>query len=169
MDRGNRKSRGDRLIRFTEGTLRMLGYLLILLMGILVLDVVWQVLARYLMKSPSSFTDELARFLLIWVGLFGSAYALGKKRHLAIDLFVNRLKGKKRVVAGDVIRLMILLFIVPVLVVGGTRLVWITLTLKQVSASLAIPLGVVYLALPISGLLMVVFVLADWAESRKTG
>jgi len=155
------------MTHFTEGTLRVLGYLLILLMAALVLDVVWQVLARYLMKSPSSFTDELARFLLIWVGLFGSAYALGKKRHLAIDLFVNRLKGRNRSMAGNFIRIMMILFIVPVLVVGGSRLVWITLTLKQVSASLAIPLGIVYLALPLSGILMVIFVVADWVESRK--
>ncbi len=42
-------------------------YILVLLMGLLVLDVVWQVFTRYVLNSPSIFTDELARSLLIWV------------------------------------------------------------------------------------------------------
>jgi hypothetical protein len=55
-------------------------------MIILVLDVLWQVVSRYLLSSPSSFTDELAGFLLIWVGFIGAAYTTGLKGHLAIDI-----------------------------------------------------------------------------------
>jgi len=138
---------------------RILGMVLILLMIVLVIDVVWQVLARYLLKSPSSFTDELARFLLIWVGLLGAAYALGKKKHLAIDLFIKQLSSTKQQKTGRLIDLLIILFALGVMVIGGIRLVWITLTLKQVSAGLGLPLGILYLAVPISGLLMILFTL----------
>ena len=72
---------------------------LVLITGILVLDVLWQVISRYLLKSPSSFTDELARFLLIWVGILGAAYATGKKMHLAIDVLINRFNPKNRAIA----------------------------------------------------------------------
>ena len=44
------------------------------IMAILVVDVLWQVISRYVLSSPSSFTDELAGFLLIWVGLFGGEH-----------------------------------------------------------------------------------------------
>ena len=47
---------------------------LIFLMAFLVVDVLWQVLSRYILVSPSSVTDELAGYLLIWVGLLGAAY-----------------------------------------------------------------------------------------------
>ena len=60
------------------------------IMAILVVDVLWQVISRYILSSPSSFTDELAGFLLIWVGLFGAAYVAGKNEHLAIDLMLQR-------------------------------------------------------------------------------
>lgn len=51
---------------------------LIFLMAFLVVDVLWQVLSRYILVSPSSVTDELAGYLLIWVGLLGAAYVSGK-------------------------------------------------------------------------------------------
>ena len=52
----------------------------------LVVCVVWQVFSRYVLNQPSTLTDELARFLMIWVGLLGAAYTVGAQRHLAIDL-----------------------------------------------------------------------------------
>lgn len=150
-----------------EQVSRVLGLLLILLMITLVLDVVWQVAARYLVKSPSSFTDELARYLLIWVGLLGSAYALGKKKHLAIDFFTAKLSGHKKQRLDILINIIIILFAISVLVAGGGRLVFLTLTLKQVSPALGIPLGYIYLALPLSGLFMVFYGIHDIIDNSR--
>lgn len=66
------------------------------LSSVLVVCVVWQVISRYVLGSPSIVTDELARFLFMWVGLIGAAYATGLKRHLAIDLLVLKLTGKRK-------------------------------------------------------------------------
>jgi TRAP-type C4-dicarboxylate transport system permease small subunit len=145
---------------------KALEILLIVLMIALVLDVVWQVAARYLVKSPSSFTDELARFLLIWVGLFGSAYALGKKRHLAIDILPSKLEGKRKALLLNFINILVIAFVISVLIIGGTRLVYITLSLNQISPALGIPLGYVYLSLPLSGLFMVYYSLHDLIEKK---
>ena len=51
-------------------------------MGLLVIDVLWQVFTRFVLGNPSSFTEELARYLMIWVGLLGASYAAGKRMHL---------------------------------------------------------------------------------------
>ena len=75
---------------------RFLGATVALLMGVMVINVLWQVASRYLLGSPSVFTDELANYLLIWVGLLGAAYASGKKMHLAIDLLPNKLEGARK-------------------------------------------------------------------------
>ena len=69
---------------------RILELFLIILMSVLVVDVLWQVFSRYLLSSPSSFTDELAGFLLIWVGVLGAAYVAGRKEHLAIDILIQK-------------------------------------------------------------------------------
>ena len=69
----------------------------IFLLGILVIDVLWQVFSRYILTSPSSFTDEIAGFLLIWVGLLGAAFVAGKNEHLAIDLILHNASPKKTI------------------------------------------------------------------------
>ena len=75
---------------------KYLEFLLVFLMSALVLDVLWQVASRYILNSPSSYTDELAGFLLIWVGFFGAAYVSGKREHLAIDLLLQKSSKKRK-------------------------------------------------------------------------
>ncbi len=136
---------------------KYLGYLLAAIMGLMVLDVVWGVIMRYLFNSPSSFTDELARYFLIWVGLLGAALAAGKQMHLAIDLLPKKLEPEGRKRLNIIIEIIIFLFALSILVIGGARLVYITLTLGQASPSLGIPLGYIYIVLPLSGLLIMYY------------
>ncbi len=136
---------------------RALGWVVVVLMGVAVLNVLWQVFTRFVLANPSSFTDELARYLLIWIGLLGASYAAGQQMHLAIDLLPTKLTGRPRFYLGALIEACIFLFALSVLVIGGIYLVALTLTLGQTSAALHVPLGYVYLALPLSGLLMMFY------------
>lgn len=155
---------------------RALGWVLVALMGIAVINVLWQVFTRFVLADPSSFTDELARYLLIWIGLLGASYATGMQMHLAIDLLPAKLTGRPRFYVGVLIEACIFLFAVAVLVVGGIHLVSLTLMLGQTSAALHVPLGYVYLILPLSGLLMMYYAvraalrhraaLNEWEASR---
>lgn len=145
----------------------LLGGALALLMGGLVLDVLWQVLTRFVLSSPSSFTDELARYLLIWVSLLGGAYTAGQRMHLAIDLLPTRLTGRARHAVGALIEGVVLLFALAVMVVGGARLVGLTLLLGQTSAALQIPLGYVYTVLPLSGALIAFYSLVFLDEHLR--
>lgn len=136
---------------------KVVAYILIILMAANVLNVLWQVFTRFILRHPSSFSEELARYLLVWVGVLGGAYAVGKKIHLAIDILPTKLTGKSQVWLGLFIQCCVLLFAVFVLVIGGWRLVDLTLTLNQISAALRLKLGYVYLVLPISGFLITFF------------
>jgi TRAP-type C4-dicarboxylate transport system permease small subunit len=136
---------------------KLLELALFILMGANVLNVLWQVFTRFVLRNPSSFTEELARYLLIWVGLLGASYAAGKKMHLAIDVVLQALKKKTKIWTEIIIHVFILLFSFLVMVVGGLRLATITLTLNQTSAALQIKLGYVYLVLPLSGLLIMFY------------
>ena len=136
---------------------RIIEKFLVLLMSLLVIDVLWQVFSRYVLNSPSSFTDELAGFLLIWVGLFGAAYVTGKNEHLAIDLLLNKLTGGRKRKLETLINLVIILFSFFVLIIGGMWLVYSRFMLEVKSAALQIPLGYVYIVLPVSGLMILYY------------
>ena len=147
---------------------KILGSIVAFLMGIMVLNVLWQVASRYLLGSPSIFTDELANYLLIWVGLLGAAYASGKKLHLAIDLLPNKLEGKSKQQLSLVITSLVVLFVVTVMVIGGGRLVYLTLLLEQLSPSLQIPLGYIYMVIPISGLFIIYYSISNYLIDNGT-
>ena len=132
----------------------ILSKIVIFIMAFMVTNVLWQVFSRFVMKSPSSFTEELARYLLIWLGILGASYATGQKLHLAIDLLPTKLKGSRKLFLNIIIELCILIFSLSVMVIGGTRLVLITFEVNQISAALQIPIGYVYLVIPISGIIM---------------
>ncbi|NJN26036.1 MAG: TRAP transporter small permease [Cyclobacteriaceae bacterium] len=137
-------------------------------MATLVLDVLWQVISRYMLNSPSSFTDELAGFLLIWVGIFGAAYVAGKNEHLAIDLLVQKSGFARRKFLEIFITSCVVIFALTVLVVGGSWLVYTRFALEVKSAALRIPLGYVYSVLPISGLLIIFFTIDNTVQFLKT-
>lgn len=135
----------------------VLYWILATLMAVMTLNVLWQVASRYLLRSPSSFTDELARFMLIWVSLLGASYVTGKKLHLAIDILPAKLEGVKQQRLNILINLLVAFFALFAFVWGGITLVYITLTLEQSSPSLNLPLGYVYAVLPLSGLIIIYY------------
>ncbi len=135
----------------------ILRQFLIILMALLVLTVSWQVFTRFILRDPSSYTEELARFLLIWIGLLGAAYALRTKAHLGIDILLQRSQGTQRKAVEVVVYGFIILFSFFIMILGGYRLVSITLQLNQVSAAMDIKMGYIYLVLPISGILMIFY------------
>ena len=149
---------------------RVLAGLLVVIMGALVIDVLWQVCTRFVLGNPSSYTEEVARYLMIWVGLLGAGYAAGKKMHLAVDLLPRRLRSKgSSTLLTTVIHVCTLVFAVAVLIGGGSRLVWTMLYLGQTSAGLQMPLGFVYLAVPISGALITFYTLCDLTSLVRRG
>ena len=136
---------------------KILGGFLAFLMALMTLDVLWGVFTRYAMGSQASWSEELARFLLIWIGILGAAYAAGKNMHLAIDLLRPRLNNNKKKRLYLLISSLIIIFAFVVMVVGGIRLIYITQVLGQLSPALRIPMAVVYSVVPLSGLLVIYY------------
>ena len=143
---------------------RLIVGVLVTLMAVMVITVSWQVATRYLLNSPSSYTQELATYLLIWISMLGSAYAVRLKAHLGVDVITRKLRGRSERIAHYFIYLMIIAFAAIVFLYGGGRLVYITLTLEQLSAALRVPIGYVYLVIPLSGALMVFYSIVAMRE-----
>jgi len=133
---------------------KILEIALVILMSVLVIDVLWQVTSRYILVNPSSFTTELAGYLLIWVGILGGAYVAGKNEHLAIDLMLQKSSPARKKALTLLIDLFIIFFSIFVMVLGGSWLVYTRFALDVRSADLQLPLGYVYLVVPVSGILI---------------
>jgi len=140
---------------------------LAIIMGVMVINVLWQVFTRFVLGAPSSFTDELARYLMIWLSILGAAYISGKNKHVSIDVLAERLSESRKVVTTKMVALIVVIFSFAALVIGGGRLVYLTYTLQQHSPSLHVPLAFVYVILPISGLLIIYYRLNDFIVSKK--
>lgn len=136
---------------------KALANLLVALMVVMVLDVLWQIFSRYILVSPSSFTDELARYLLIWIGVLGAAYASGQGSHLAINLLSDKLNDKQQIRLKITQNILIIIFALAAMIIGGGRLVYITYVLSQNSPALNIPLSLIYAVIPVSGLLILIY------------
>jgi|SRR5690554_5508799 len=136
---------------------KILSAFLGLLMALMVLDVTWQVATRFILNEPSSYTEELARFLLVWIGLLGAAYAYRKKAHLGLDILSQKLEGQAKRKLDIFISLVCILFSCLIMIYGGTKLMLLTLDLEQTSAALQVKIGYLYSVIPLSGLLIVLF------------
>lgn len=157
------------IAKIRAGLIWALERLVIVITGVLVIDVVWQVVTRFASKfiqavNPSTWTEELATMLLVWVSLLGAAAAFGRKGHLGVDYFVGKLgaANRRRV---EILVHTITGFFAVMLVYGGWRIVTFTLLTNQVSAALGFPMGYVYLAVPISGLIILVLSLEAMIEA----
>lgn len=148
---------------------KILSTMCVILCSVLVCCVVWQVFSRYILNTPSTYTDEMARFLFIWVGLIGAAYALGKKKHLAIDLLATKLEAdpKKQCLLNLFINLVGIAFSTIIMCYGGLKLVQDTIAHGQISPVLGIEMGLVYMAIPISGIFMLIYLIRDVLDNVK--
>lgn len=144
----------DRLYKHIN---RVIEFILVAIFALLVVDVLWQVFSRYVIGQSSSFTEEFARFALIWLSILGAAYLNGQRGHLAIDFLLRKLSEAKQKKRRIIIEILMLIFALVIMVMGGSNLVYITLLLGQKSSALGIPLGFVYSIVPFSGLLIIFY------------
>lgn len=136
---------------------KILEVILVFIFAVLVIDVLGQVFSRYILNTSFAFTEELARFSLIWLSILGAAYLNAKREHLSMDFLYQKFSPKNKKKALLAIEVLVILFAGIVMVLGGFNLVYTTLHLGQLSGTLRIPLGYIYAILPFSGLLIIFF------------
>lgn len=134
------------------------------LMFVMVSVVTAQVVSRYVFGNPFTWTEELARYTFVWMSMLGMAVGVKYGSHIALDILEKKLQGTPRKVLVAVNQLFILAFTVT-LTYSGFKLV--QLGTRQTSPSLGLPMEWVYIVIPVSGLLMMFFVLNETARLFK--
>jgi TRAP-type C4-dicarboxylate transport system permease small subunit len=145
------------LTKLKTGLDKGLEFITAVSMAALVVDVTWQVITRFILNDPSSWTEEIATYLMIWVGLLGSAVALNRRAHLGIDYFVGKLDFKKRLITESIVVICVAVFSISVLMLGGYQLVKETFELGQTAPATGIKLGYVYIAVPVAGFFLTIY------------
>lgn len=152
---------------YVEKLDRVLRVMLAIMMALLVVDVTWQVLTRFVLPQPSSFTEEVARFLLIWVSLIGAAYAYRLGSHLGFDLLVKKLSKKEAVFFYRLCCVLVAIFAISVLIIGGGNLVNITWSLGQFSPVLNVPMAFIYSVVPFSGFIFLFYSVVFFQQAKE--
>lgn len=114
----------------------------------------WQIVSRYVFHDPIIFSEEFLRYGLIWLSLVGLAYASGKSAHISLDLLKDLPETTQKGLALFA-QIMLMLFALTVMIGGGTRAT--QLAAPQLSPVLGISMAWIYLALPVSGALTILY------------
>lgn len=132
----------------------------------LTVSILLQVTFRYVFQSPLRWTEEAARYLLIWLVLLGSAVAMRTHSHLQIDVLSSSLPPTARRFSDTIINLLVIIFLV-IMTFQGMRAT--AITMAQTSPAMKISMGVVYAALPVGGVLMIMEITISFIHMIKEG
>ena len=130
----------------------VMRFLMALAMLTLLVFGTWQIFTRWVLGNPSTFTDELLRYVLIIAGFIGSAYCFYRDEHLALTLVTDKAKGPFKLVLDIFIEICILFFVIYVFIYGGFKL---ANTATNVSSVMHIPMKTLFMIEPICGILIV--------------
>lgn len=136
------------------------------IMIVMILAVCWQVFSRYVLNNPSGITEELLRYLLIWLTMIGAAHAFGQGKHISISFLVGKFSESIQAKIKVVVDLLVILFSVVILIYGG--MVTSLNAIGQVSAALRMPMELLYLSLVVAGVLITAHALTNlWSHLKE--
>ena len=119
----------------------------------------YQILSRYIFKAPSTVSEELISYSFAWMAMLAAAYIFGKRDHMKMVFFVEKLTDKTQSLLGVLSELVVFLFSLGVLVRGGSAIT--SLTMTQTTPALRISMGYIYAVLPICGVIICVYSLLN--------
>ena len=115
----------------------------------------YQIVTRYFFNSPSTVSEELLTYSFTWMALLAAAYVFGKRDPMRMGFLADKIEGTPKKVLEIVIELLVMAMVGCIMIFGGVSIMQLTMT--QSTASLGIPMGIVYAILPISGVLIFVY------------
>jgi len=125
----------------------------------------WQVFTRYVLKNPSTWSEELVSYLFAWMSLLGASIVTSESGHMNIPVLVDRLNPQMRSYMRILHELIALLFSLAILVYGGWQIS--RLAMGQMTSSLGVPVGIFYFVMPLCGVLNIIYTIINIAEIAK--
>jgi TRAP-type C4-dicarboxylate transport system permease small subunit len=136
-------------------------------MALMLVIIFISVCTRYIAHFTFDWAEELARYLFVWATFLGSALIMGENGHLAVELLSNKFKGRPfGVFLEAFVKLCSFVFVI---LIGVQGLKMTTMMMFQTSPGLNIPMGLVYAVIPLSSVLMLMYLTRDTFAFVKRG
>ncbi|MFC1563272.1 TRAP transporter small permease [candidate division KSB1 bacterium] len=137
---------------------KFIEYFIFILLSSMSILIFLQVIFRYIIKYSLPWSEELARYLFVWFALLGAAAGVKKNAHFGVDILVRKLKPKfqKKLY---IISSLFILFFLSVIIFKGTNLTINNWT--QLSPAMRIPMSFPYAAVPVSSVLMCIYIVKN--------
>lgn len=142
--------------------MRVLGIYIICLFAAMTVIGTYQIVTRYFFNRPSTVSEELLTYSFTWMALLASAYVFGKQDHMRMGFLADKILGNPKKLLEIAINLLTSVFAGIVMVYGGISIT--RLTMIQTTASLRVPMGYIYVIVPVTGILIIVFSLMNAAD-----
>jgi len=136
--------------RFAE---RVVQVTLVGMVAIMTVIIILQVFMRYLFLYSLSWSEEVARYLMIWVSFLGASLALKYGFHIGVEFVINRIPEKMRGWVNLIAKMGILIFLIY-FTIGGFRVSWAVR--DQDSPALLFSMAYAYLSAPVGGFFMII-------------
>lgn len=150
------------MITFKHKLNQILGGFCSLIFVLMIVVGTYQIVTRYIFNAPSTVSEELLTYSFTWMALLSAALVFGKRDHMRMTFLADKLTGKSALALSVISELFVLGFAALILIYGGIAITRLTMT--QITASLGISMGYVYIVLPISGVLIVIYSVINICE-----
>lgn len=145
---------------------RIIVVLIVIAFMTMVISLSYQIISRYIFDKGNAWTEELTRYTFVWLVMLSSSVALRRSKHMKVD-FTNRTLSKTiNDVKFWISNILVIIFL-SVLTFYGLQLV--SLTQRQLSSGMQIPMSYIYLAIPVGGILMLLFTVESCFNSKRKG
>lgn len=123
-----------------------------ILMALMVIIMCYQVTLRYVFNNSNIWSEEITRYMFVYVVLLGSFVAVRRNSHLCVDFLLHIMKPGFRRIFTIITSLAVIAFLVYLLPLSYNLALS---TMNSMSPGLKMPMGYVYMAIPIGDLLMI--------------
>lgn len=125
----------------------------------------WQVFTRYILKNPSSWSEELVSYLFAWMALLGASIVVGERGHMNIPIVVDHMGAAAKKFFAVFAEVIACIFAAVILVYGGIQIT--SLAMGQMTSSLGVAIGIFYIVLPLSGVLNIIYTILNIVDIVK--
>lgn len=148
-----------------KGLDKLILFICVVLFMLMTVVGTYQILVRYVFKSPSTISEELISYSFAWMSMFAASYIFGKRDHMRMVFFIEKFtKNAQRTVA-VITELVILLFALGVLIGGGSYIT--SLSMTQMTPALKISMGYIYLVIPVCGVMTSIYSILNIVDLMK--
>jgi TRAP-type C4-dicarboxylate transport system permease small subunit len=133
-------------------------YVMLVLTAIIFGIIMYAVFTRYVLDFVPSWSEEVPRYLLVWISLLGTALAVDRKDHIGFDYLFNKMPERARRIGALVLN-------IGIFIMGLIMLAWGIRYTREFGADFMESIPVtnfwLYISMPISGGLILLFLLRD--------